>query len=234
MRNSTGGLLIAVLAAAPPALGQDALEDPDSGLGELSLNAGFTLPLGNAINSNNAATSGVAMSDAINFAIPFGIEVGYRIAGVVFVGGTFSYGAFGSPNSSVITSCGSPGASCHSNFVRAGFSVEWHFLGSRGSDPYVGLGANFEWLNVSASANNINASVQYTGFNFAEIPIGWDFRLGRNARFGPFANFAIGKYYRGSLTSNASIGIDTGSVNIPEKALHFWIGFGIRVVFLSN
>jgi hypothetical protein len=234
MRKWTGGLLIATLVAAPPARAQYALEDPESGLGELSLNAGFTLPLGNASNAANVNTNGVAMSDAINFAIPFGIEVGYRIAGVVFVGGTFSYGAFGSPSSSAIASCATAGFSCHSNFVRAGISVQWHFLGSRGSDPYVGVGTSYEWLNISASSDTVSANVQYKGFNWVEIPIGWDFRLGRNVRFGPFVNFAFAKYYQYGGSSDVSSGINTGVVNIPAKAIHFWIGFGIRVVFLSN
>ena len=210
-----------LLLAALPAQAQD---EYDSGLGELSLNAGFALPLGNATGGTNSTS----MSDAINFAIPFGIQLGYRIGGVVFVGGTFTYGPFGSPSSSSIAACGQSGVSCHSSFVRGGFSVQWHPLGSRGTDPYLGVGLGYEWLNISVNNNGASSSGQYSGFNWVDIPVGVDFRLSKAVRFGPFVDFTLGEYRTETVSSPSTI-----SGNISPKALHFWLSFGLRVVFLS-
>lgn len=220
-RTATGGLLLSLLLAALPARAQD---EYDSGIGELSLNAGFALPLGN-VNGGNSSTS---LSDVMSFAVPFGIQIGYRIGGVVFVGGTFTYGAFGSPSSTSIPTCGTSGVSCHSSFARAGFSVQWHPLGSRGLDPYVGVGMSYEWAYVNISGNGADASATYSGFNWAEIPVGVDFRLSKAVRLGPFVDFALGEYRTASITSPTS-----ASGNISPKAIHFWLSFGVRVVFLS-
>jgi hypothetical protein len=220
-RNAIGALLLTLAALPARAQTQD---EYDSGLGELSLNAGFGLPLGNATGGNNSTS----MSDAINFAIPFGVQVGYRIAGVVFVGGTFTYGPFGSPSTSSIPACGQSGVSCHSSFVRAGFSVQWHPLGSRGTDPYLGIGLGYEWLNVSVSENGASSTGQYSGFNWADIPVGVDFRLSRAVRLGPFVDFTLGEYRTETVSSPSTI-----SGNISPKAIHFWLSFGVRVVFLS-
>jgi hypothetical protein len=220
-RTATGGLLLTLFLAALPARAQD---EYDSGLGELSLNAGFALPLGNATGGNNSTS----LSDAINFAIPFGIEVGYRIGGVVFIGGTFTYGPFGSPSSTSIPACAQAGVSCHSSFVRGGFSVQWHPLGSRGTDPYVGIGLGYEWLSININNNGASSSGQYSGFNWADIPVGVDFRLSRAVRLGPFVDFTLGEYRTQTVSSPSTI-----SGNISPKALHFWLSFGVRVVFLS-
>jgi hypothetical protein len=220
-RTATGGLLLTLLLAALPARAQD---EYDQGIGELSLNAGFALPLGNATGGNNS----ISLSDDINFAVPFGIQIGYRIAGVVFVGGTFTYGPFGSPSSSLYPPCAQSGVSCHSSFVRGGFSVQWHPLGSRGTDPYVGLGMSYEWLSISVNNNGLSGSGQFSGFNWAEIPVGIDFRLSKAVRFGPFIDFTLGEYRTATVSSPSSI-----TSNISPKALHFWLSFGVRIVFLS-
>jgi hypothetical protein len=228
-RTTTGGLLLSLLLAASTARAQ--YEDYEAGMGEVSLNAGFALPLGNT--GGNGQYSG--LSNAMNFGVPFGIEVGYRIAGAVFVGGTFTYAPFGSPSSNALPECGQSGTSCSSNFIRAGFSVQWHPLGSRGTDPYVGLGAGYEWLNVNISADNITVSAQYSGFIFADIPVGIDFRLAKAVRFGPYVDLAFGEYRTGSLSApgGTGLGLSEVSSNISPKTLHFWLSFGLRIVFLG-
>jgi hypothetical protein len=220
-RSATGGLLLTLLLAALPAHAQD---EYDSGIGELSLNAGFALPLGYATGGDN----GIKLSDDINFAVPFGIQIGYRIAGVVFVGGTFTYGPFGSPSSSLYPPCAQSGVSCNSYFLRGGFSVQWHPLGSRGLDPYVGIGMSYEWLSITVNNNGLAGTGQFSGFNWAEIPVGVDFRLSKAVRLGPFIDFTLGEYRTATVSQPSTI-----SNNISPKALHFWLSFGVRLVFLS-
>jgi len=216
-RTSTAGLLLGLLLAARPALAQD---EYDNGMGELSLNAGFALPVGQA-------ASGLNQSDVINFAVPFGIDVGYRIAGIVFVGLTFTYAPFGSPSSSTFTTCAVVGTSCHSTTYHAGFTVQWHPLGSRGLDPYVGVGAGYEWLTVNVSGNGTDLSSQFNGFTWLDVPLGVDFRLSKDIRLGPYLDFMMGQYRNASVTLSGVSGL------IQHRALHFWLGAGVRIVFLS-
>ncbi len=216
-RTSTVGLLVGLLLVAVPAFAQDEYE---SGFGELSLNAGFALPLGSAVNNINE-------SDVINFAVPFGIAVGYRIAGAVFLGATFTYGPFGTPSSTTLATCATTGTSCHSSDYRVGFTVQWHPLGSRGLDPYVGIGAGYEWLIVDVSGGGTDLTAQYNGFTWVDVPLGVDFRLSKDIRLGPYLDFAMGQY------RNASVTYGGVSQLIPERAIHFWLSAGVRVVFLS-
>lgn len=210
---------MAFLLAASPALAQD---EYDSGMGELSLNAGFALPLGSAVK-------GVNESDAINFSVPFGIQVGYRIAGVVFVGGTFTYGPFGSPTSTSVPACAMSGSSCHSTTFHTGFTVQWHPWGSRGIDPYLGIGAGYEFLYVDASLGAQTANAQYNGWTWLDVPLGVDFRLSKDVRLGPYFDFLMGEYRNATATINGS----TVSGLIPHRTLHFWLSAGVRVVFLG-
>jgi Outer membrane protein beta-barrel domain len=223
VRTAIGGFFLGVLLAAQPARAQDIY---DSGMGEFGLNAGFALPLGNAAGGSG----GSSLSDAIKFAVPFGVQVGYRIGGLVFVGANFSYGAFGSPSSSAFPACTTSGVSCHSSFIKVGFSVQWHPLGSRDTDFYVGLGAGYEWLNVSVSALGITESVQDAGFTFGDIPVGVDFRLSQGVRFGPFIDFSLGQYRIGTLSTTGSSDV---SGNISPRSIHFWLSFGARITFLG-
>ena len=223
VRTAIGGFFLVALLAAQPARAQDVY---DSGMGEFGLNAGFALPLGDAAGG----ASGSSLSNAINFAIPFGVQVGYRIGGLVFVGANFSYGAFGAPSSSAFPACNTSGVSCHSSFIKVGFSVQWHPLGSRDTDFYVGLGAGYEWLNVSVSSAGMTGSVQDSGFTFGDIPVGVDFRLSQAVRFGPFIDFSLGQYRIGTLTQTGSPDV---SGNISPRAIHFWLTFGARVTFLG-
>ena len=218
-RTSTAGFVVGLLLLAPPVLAQDEYEN---GMGELSLNAGFALPLGNAVNA-------LSESDVINLSVPFGIAVGYRIAGVVFVGLNFTYAPFGAPNSSnpLFTTCALAGSSCHSTTFRGGFTVQWHPWGSRGLDPYIGVGAGYEWLTVDVSGNGPSLSVQYNGFSWLEVPLGVDFRLSKDIRLGPYFDFMMGEY------RNASVNLTGVSGLIPHRAIHFWLALGVRVVFLS-
>ena len=222
-RTSIAALVLGLLLAALPALGQQYTSTPDeyeNGFGELSLNAGFALPLGN-VGGN------VTMNDAMNFGVPFGIAVGYRIAGSVFVGGTFSYAPFGSPGGSNVGACNTSGVSCSSFTFHTGFTVQWHPLGSRGFDPYIGLGAGYEWLYVDVSDAGLSSTIQYNGFTWLDVPLGVDFRLGKDIRLGPYFDFSMGEYRSGSISYPAVSGL------IAQRSIHFWLSAGLRIVFLS-
>ena len=47
-------------------------------------------------------------------------------------------------------------------------------------------------------------------------------------RLGPFIDFTLGEYRTATVSQPSTI-----SSNISPKALHFWLSFGVRLVFLS-
>ena len=182
---------------------------------EAAVWVGFSLPLG------TTAGGDVSLSDVAGFTIPFGVDVGVRIKGVVFVGGYFEYGAFGSPSASICTQS----LSCSSNTVRLGGEVLVHPLGSARIDPWLGVGSGFEWLNLTATLNGLSGSAQYRGWEFINLQAGLDFALGSVLRLGPFVRFSMGQYTTLS-------GSDGTTIDVANTALHEWLSFGVRLVIL--
>jgi hypothetical protein len=86
----------------------------------------------------------------------------------------------------------------------------------------------YEFLYVSISGGGADSSATYSGFDWVDIPLGWDFRLSKAIRFGPYVDFTLGEYRTGTVSSPTTV-----SGNISPKAIHFWLGFGVRLVFLS-
>jgi hypothetical protein len=209
-----------VAATSPAAPASDTLAtttpvvNPNATRFEASIRVGFSLPLGNTSGND------VALSDAAKFTIPIGVDIGARIGGVVFVGGYFQYGLFGSPSSSLC----SGGASCSSNTVRLGGEVLFHPLGNARLDPWFGVGTGWEWLNVNASGSGGSASAQYSGWEFVNLQVGLDFALGSAVKLGPYATFSIGQYSTASLSGSGG----TISGDVTNKTVHEWLSFGLR------
>jgi hypothetical protein len=198
--------------SAPPAAAE---EDTHATRFEAAVRVGFSLPLG------TTAGGDVSLSDVAGFTIPFGVDVGVRIGGVVFVGGYFEYGAFGSPSANACNQT----VSCSSNTVRLGGEVLIHPAGSARIDPWFGVGSGFEWLNLTATVNGLSGSAQYNGWEFINLQVGVDFALGSVVRLGPFVRFSMGEY----TTLSASDGTST---SVADTALHEWLTFGVRLVLL--
>lgn len=179
---------------------------------ELALRVGFSLPLGAATSNPQALNSAMNLVDYASFTVPVGIDVGVRIGGVVFVGGYFQYGLFGSPSQSFCTVSG-----CSSTTVRVGGEVLIHPLGNAPVDPWFGVGTGFEWLSVSDTP-----SVTFSGFEFFNLQLGIDFALGSVVRLGPYASFSMGQYTSFSPAPMSS----------TDSTTHEWLTFGVRFVIL--
>lgn len=184
---------------------------------EAALRVAFSLPFGTTANGD------VSLSDAASFTMPVGVDVGVRLGGLVFVGGYFQYGFFGSPGA---TACSS--ASCSANTVMVGVEFLFHPLGNAAVDPWFGIGTGWEWLNFNASGPGGTGSAQYSGWDFLNLQVGLDFAIGSVLKLGPYAAFSVGQYSSVSLTLNGG----SASGDVADKALHEWLSFGVRFTVL--
>jgi hypothetical protein len=180
---------------------------------EAALRVAFSLPFGMTANGD------VSLSDAASFTIPIGVDVGVRLGGILFLGGYFQYGFFGSPGA---TACSS--ASCSSNTVSVGVEFLFHPLGNAAVDPWFGFGSGWEWLNFNASGPGGTGSAQYSGWEFVNLQVGLDFAIGSLLKLGPYAAFSVGQYSSVRVTLNGG----SASGDVTDKALHEWLSFGVR------
>ena len=219
------GALLAntVFAVEPkmPATGPGASTQSDFHGIEFGVRVGYGIPLGTA--GDNAS-----LSDQIKGMIPFWADIGYRFDPNWYLGGFFQFGlgfvpsAASQPGGVCVT-----GVSCSVNDLRFGLNVHYHFLPAEILDPWLGVGAGYEILNLSASATGVSASGSNRGFEFGNVQLGLDFKISPAFGVGPFATFTIAQF------SDTSVSVNGQDVpfSYTNKAIHEWLIFGVRGVF---
>jgi hypothetical protein len=205
----------------PEAPAGEPRQDPHATKFEATIRLGFSLPFGTVTGSVGGSDyfDFTALNELTLYTFSVGADFGVRIAGVVFVGGYFQY-AVGAPNSTY--------GSSSSSDVRLGVEILVHPLGIVAVDPWVGLGAGYEWFDVSPlSADNAYASAQFKGWELLNVQAGVDFALGSAVKLGPYVAFSIGQF--DSFSGNRGT---TDSFPLTDKTLHEWLTFGVRLVIL--
>jgi hypothetical protein len=111
-----------------------------------------------------------------------------------------------------------PGFNCSGTGYR--LNVETIFTSRAGMavDPWLALGAGYEWLELSESGTS---AVELTGWDYANIEVGGEIR-GEQCGLSPFVGVSLGAYTSGS------VGGTPGDVANPS--LHAWLQFGLRGV----
>jgi hypothetical protein len=222
MRNRLAGALLLTFAlTATAARGEELPTRFEAGV-----RAGLGFPIGNAIGPTANASNGTSLADLVAWTVPLQLELGARI-GPVFVGGYGSY-AFGKAGSLF------EGASSRSaSDVRIGFEVLWHLSPDRKVDPWVGIGVGYEWLNLGVQVGTFaTVNATFRGFEWVNAQLGIEFVLGRHFGLGPFIQASVAQYDSGSGELITSRGTRGGSADIQSKAVHAWIGVGLRFAFL--
>jgi len=187
---------------------------------ELGLRVGYGVPLGST--AGTVAGGSADFSSSIKGMIPFWADVGYRINPNWYVGGFFQFGLGMLPSNSVF--CNMTGVNCSENDLRAGINVHYHLLPTESFDPWVGIGAGYEWLNETISpAGQPDISSKLDGFEFGNIHLGVDYKVSQNFGVGPFVTFTIAQF------ANSSFAGVSGS--LTDKKIHEWLIFGIRGVY---
>ncbi len=94
-------------------------------------------------------------------------------------------------------------------------------------DPWFGLGVGYEILGITTSAGGQETSANGSGFEFANLQGGLDYKAGP-VMVGPFVSFSLGQY--SSVTRQAS-GQGEQSGSIDKKAIHEWLTLGVKGTF---
>jgi hypothetical protein len=176
---------------------------------------------------NTAGTTNLSAVDS-NL-IPVWIDVGVRLLDEhLFLG---AYGQYGIATiaSGANTVCTLGTESCSGHEIRAGVEVLWHFL-PHGIDPWIGVGAGHEWLNVdvqTTSGTASEASNDADGWEYANAQAGVDFPVGL-VRLGAFVSLSTGTLTSGSTTVTRNGATLTSSGDIQDTAMHQWLTFGLR------
>jgi hypothetical protein len=218
------GALLAntVFAVDPnmPATGPGSGQSDFHGI-ELGVRAGYGIPLGTAGDNTN-------LSDQIKGIVPLWADLGYRFDPNWYLGAFFQFGFGFVPSNAGAGAVCVPGVSCSVNDLRFGLNVHYHFLPADTFDPWLGVGAGYEILNLSASAPGTSVSASTRGFEFGNVQLGLDFRISPAFAVGPFATFTIAQFSDNSASVN---GQDLGAAGYTNKGIHEWVIFGVRGVF---
>jgi outer membrane protein W len=204
----------ATASADKPADSAPAADEGPRGF-ELGARIGYALPMG-------SAQEDAKMSDAISGQLPLVLDAGYRITPNIYVG---AYGQIGYVMQSD-KAC-PDGVSCSATDIKLGANVHYHFLPAATFDPWVGVGAGYEWLHSSASKGEMDVSSTGHGFELLNLQVGGDYRLAKQVAIGPFVGFSLGQYSKASITTNGK----EASGDIEKTAMHEWLTLGVKGTF---
>src|SRR5947209_2774237 len=174
---------------------------------EIGLRVGYTVPFGDVAGDGTGGS--LAMKDSFSGGVPLQIDLGYRFTPAV------SAGVYGGYGFLIPTNC--PDTSeCSGHNFRLGIGLQFHLAPEAGLDPWIGVGAGYEWLNLKVSSQGQSQDLDVRGFEFGHVDLGADFAVAPGFKFGPFASFSIGQYDKAS--TGGALGSASGDV--AEKKMH--------------
>ncbi len=203
------------LSAPATALAQEPAPNDRPGV-DLSVRTGFAIPFGKA--DGDAANS---LSDELTGGIPIALEGAVRITPLISAGLLFQYVPLLFKDTAE-DNCGN-GVSCSGAAYHLGAEFLLHFP-QQGFAPWVGLGAGYEWLSLSASQAGVSATAGANGFEFLMLQAGFDVRLAPQFSLGGFAMLSFSQYGSESVTYAGS---DVSS-DVTNTSVHEWLVFGVR------
>lgn len=175
---------------------------------------GFAFPMGDYSGS-------AKLSDVVDGLIFLGGEAGYWPLPELFLGLALSGGY-------VLPDCGGD-ASCAGWQLRGGPEVMVRFTPFQRISPFLGVGAGYEWMTLSASTDTATARRTAHGLELFNIQAGIDVKRSGDF-YGMFIAYSLGKFTKESfsLESDASALNFDRSGDIDNPATHSWLGIGAR------
>jgi outer membrane protein W len=193
----------------------------------LGARLGYAPAMGDAFKN---ATTGEAskMSDGLKSQIPIQLDAAYRVTKEIAIGAYFAYG-FGQVGGLFKDDCDASGQDCSASDVRLGLQAFYTFTQvSPQFTPWAGIGFGYEWGTAKATGGGFaDESMTLKGFEFLNLQLGGDYMLNPQFGIGPYVMFSIAQYSTAEFESGGL----TVSGDIEKKAVHEWLGFGIRGKF---
>jgi hypothetical protein len=182
---------------------------------ELGARVGYAAPVGNVDAATGPdAPSGDSLADTVREGIPLWLDAGVRLKDRWYLGIYASY-APGWIGGALARDCGI-GIACSTDDGRFGIEGHYHFRPYATLDPWIGVGAGYEWLRVTAQAQEQQTQQGANGWELANLQAGLDVRATDWAHGGPYVAVTLAEY---------------DSDGLVGRALHGWLSAGVRVVF---
>jgi len=174
----------------------------------LGARLGYGIPMGDVAKD-------AKLSDWAKGQIPIQLDAMYKLTPDISVGAYFSY-AFGLLNSDISDFCDATNTDCSFSVWRAGIQGAYSF--ARVSPTFVPwLGVGIGWENATADFGG--GSFDTNGFEFLNLQGGADYSVSKQLAVGPYVQFSLGQFSK------------SDGEDIPDKAMHEWLSFGIRGKF---
>lgn len=231
-------LLAAVPLQAAEPQGNDRAQQPQRSDGppprtgfQMSFRTGLRFPMGDATDR-----PGDSLGRRYAYQLPIGIDLGAKVIPNLYLGGFFNL-AFGSEGSDarIEAYCDDDNddfendISCSTIGIDVGLRAQYHFAPDRELNPWIGYGFGFGaiYQNVNDQERGYDESSASSGFDFARLEAGIDFR--KRVGIGPLIELTIGRFSR---ERSEVRGESTFDGAIEERALHYWLMVGGRLVIL--
>jgi opacity protein-like surface antigen len=173
------------------------------------------------------------LGDYVGGQWPLWLDAGYRFDPALYLGAFFQYG-FGVVNDDQQNLCRNANVDCSASDVRLGLMGRYNFAPYLLFAPWAGLGIGYEWGGFSLHQSllgNSDTDSSWSGFEFANLQAGADYRVSPQFTVAPFASVSIGQFQSTSTTTVTGMSSMTNSQDLAKKSLHEWIMIGARVSF---
>lgn len=194
-----------------------------------ALRLGFMFPGGRATGEDRDL-----LSSRYSWQLPITLDLGVKPSPHVFVGTYmgFSKGAEGN-DTRIEGYCDDDDEdfendiSCDSYTLRIGLQAQYHALPDQRWNPWIGYGFGYILANQSIEDRERSRSedTTVTGLTYAQISGGIDFRSALGV--GPYGEVSIGRF---NSTHTVIDNEDTFQGAIDERAIHYWLTIGVRLV----
>lgn len=219
--------LLVVSLAASAALGAEPI---GPGL-ELGVRTGYAFAAGHRGAPPNGTDDN--LGDWVGGQWPVWLDVGYRLTGDLYLGGFFQYG-LGTVNDDQQNGCRNANVNCSASDMRLGVMGRYHLPPLGRSSPWVGLGVGYEWGTFTVHQTlfgTSNTDASWSGFEFANLQAGADFRVSPRLALAPFVSLSLGEYRTTSTTTTTGATSTTVDQDVAKTSLHEWILIGVRLAF---
>jgi hypothetical protein len=196
-----------------------ALVTPAASRAQVTLGArvGYAFGIGDVFAATGTDPA-MGMSEWTKGQIPFQLDGLFRLSEKVAVGAYLAYGIGQAGDS-----CDYPGADCTARVTRLGAQGTYTFSTGGKFVPWAGVGIGYEWNSIEDAGDKAT----FKGWEYLNLQLGGDVKLGGKFSAGPYAMVSIGRYADVEVeTSGIGLGVE-----IPDKSVHAWIGLGLRGKF---
>jgi len=228
-RRIAAAVFTAALMSSPFA--KAAPEAPGPGF-EIGARVGYGFSAGRLGAPPNGTDNDVG--DFVSGQWPLWLDAGWRFTSAFYFGGLFQYG-FGTVNDDQQNVCRNANVNCSASDVRLGVMGRYRLPPIMQAAPWVGLGVGYEWGSFSLQQSvlgNTSTDSSWSGFEFANMQVGADFRVAQKLAVGPFFSVSLGQFRNTSTAMTMGGNTNTTDQSLAKKSLHEWIMFGARFAFM--